>query len=51
MATDFNEMLVNTNPQLAVFDEFKTLQVNLGNRCNQNCKHCHVQAEPGGGRR
>ena len=48
MATDFNEMLVNTNPQLSLFDEFKTLQVNLGNRCNQNCKHCHVQAEPGG---
>lgn len=26
----------------------ETLQVNLGNRCNQNCRHCHVQAGPNG---
>jgi radical SAM/Cys-rich protein len=25
---------------------FKTLQVNLGYRCNQSCVHCHVNAGP-----
>lgn len=27
-----------------------TLQVNLGNLCNQRCIHCHVDAGPDGGR-
>ncbi len=26
--------------------EIQTLQVNLGLRCNQRCKHCHVSASP-----
>jgi len=26
-----------------------TLQVNLGNLCNQSCRHCHVEASPLGG--
>ena len=26
--------------------EVNTLQVNLGWRCNQACKHCHLQAGP-----
>ena len=26
--------------------EVSTLQVNLGWRCNQACKHCHLQAGP-----
>lgn len=26
--------------------EVNTLQVNLGWRCNQSCKHCHLQAGP-----
>ena len=25
-----------------------TLQVNLGNLCNQSCKHCHIEASPEG---
>ena len=25
----------------------RTLQVNLGYRCNQSCSHCHVNAGPG----
>lgn len=25
-----------------------TVQINLGNRCNQSCKHCHIQASPTG---
>ena len=28
--------------------ELTTLQVNMGNLCNQNCRHCHVDASPGG---
>ncbi len=28
----------------------KTVQVNLGNRCNQSCSHCHIGASPKGTR-
>lgn len=48
MITDFRKELENTNPQLLWFDELETLQVNLGNRCNQSCAHCHVKAGPNG---
>ncbi len=27
-------------------DSLQTLQVNLGRRCNQACRHCHVDAAP-----
>ena len=30
--------------------EISTLQVNLGNLCNQNCRHCHIEASPQGGK-
>lgn len=30
--------------------ELTTLQVNMGNLCNQNCIHCHVGASPSGTR-
>src|ERR1700676_2382788 len=26
--------------------QLETLQVNLGYRCNQTCRHCHVNAGP-----
>jgi len=29
-----------------VRDELQTLQINLGYRCNLQCKHCHVNASP-----
>lgn len=29
-------------------DKLNTLQINLGNLCNQNCAHCHVGASPNG---
>jgi len=32
-------------PALARSD-LKTLQINLGYRCNQQCQHCHVNASP-----
>ncbi len=28
--------------------KIKALQVNLGNVCNQHCKHCHIRANPAG---
>ena len=28
--------------------ELTTLQINMGNVCNQNCAHCHVGASPEG---
>lgn len=48
MYTDFREALTNTDPRFLRFDQLQTLQVNLGNRCNQSCAHCHVQAGPRG---
>ena len=27
-----------------------TVQINLGNRCNQSCAHCHIGASPNGSR-
>src|SRR3989338_311255 len=29
-------------------DKLTTLQVNMGNLCNQNCLHCHMDASPQG---
>ena len=38
----------NLNPKLLCFNKLETLQVNMGNVCNQHCKHCHVGASPTG---
>ena len=48
MIADFKEALISIDPCLPQFEELRTLQVNLGNRCNQSCSHCHVQAGPDG---
>jgi len=48
MLADFKKTITDVNPRLLRFDELQTLQVNLGNRCNQSCAHCHVQAGPAG---
>ena len=48
MTTDFKQALIDIDPQLLRFDKLQTLQVNLGNRCNQSCAHCHMQAGPAG---
>ncbi|MGR3304318.1 MAG: arsenosugar biosynthesis radical SAM (seleno)protein ArsS [Candidatus Scalindua sp.] len=29
-------------------EELTTLQVNMGNLCNQSCRHCHIEASPNG---
>ncbi len=48
MITDFKKELKNIDTKLLRFDQLQILQVNLGNRCNQHCVHCHVQAGPNG---
>ncbi|MFC1794567.1 arsenosugar biosynthesis radical SAM (seleno)protein ArsS [Planctomycetota bacterium] len=45
---DFENTIANIDRQLLQFKGLQTLQVNLGNRCNQSCTHCHVQAGPDG---
>jgi len=45
---DFEKTITNIDSQLLQFKGLQTLQVNLGNRCNQSCTHCHVQAGPDG---
>ena len=45
---DFEKTIANVDSQLLQFKGLQTLQVNLGNRCNQSCTHCHVQAGPDG---
>jgi radical SAM/Cys-rich protein len=30
--------------------EIETVQINLGNRCNQTCYHCHMEGSPSGKR-
>jgi radical SAM/Cys-rich protein len=48
MIADFRKELESIDPHLLSLDRLETLQVNLGDRCNQSCAHCHVQAGPDG---
>lgn len=47
---DFRRMVETVDPSCARFDTLRTLQLNLGNRCNLACIHCHVAASPEGTR-
>jgi radical SAM/Cys-rich protein len=44
----FEQKIKETGFGLLKLDNLQTLQVNLGNRCNQSCAHCHVEAGPNG---
>ncbi len=44
MVASFQERLQAVNPEYETFERLQTLQVNLGNLCNLNCSHCHVEA-------
>jgi radical SAM/Cys-rich protein len=46
--TDFKSTVLAVDRSFARRLELKALQVNLGNRCNQQCAHCHVDANPRG---
>ena len=48
MVAAFKERLKEVNPHFITFDTLKTLQVNLGDLCNLNCCHCHVNASARG---
>ena len=48
MTEQFKKTIENIDPKLLCLKELGTLQVNLGNLCNQSCSHCHVQASPKG---
>jgi radical SAM/Cys-rich protein len=47
---DFRRRVEHVDPSCACFDALRTLQLNLGNRCNLACAHCHVAASPVGDR-
>jgi len=48
MTHRFDREVAQIDPGLLQLDRLETLQVNLGNVCNQRCRHCHVQAGPDG---
>lgn len=48
MVPDFDAALKTIDHQPPGLNNLQTLQINLGNRCNQSCAHCHVQAGPTG---
>jgi radical SAM/Cys-rich protein len=48
MVPCFEEKIRKINPDFLCFDKFITLQVNLGNICNQSCELCHLAAGPAG---
>jgi len=48
MTNDFASALKEAATELLSFNELKTLQVNIGDLCNLNCGHCHVNAGPHG---
>lgn len=43
---DSKPLLMNSDFPALRRSELHTLQLNLGYTCNQNCKHCHVNASP-----
>jgi len=43
----FDKAVAEETGELLRSDSIKTIQVNLGLRCNLSCRHCHLQAGPG----
>jgi len=46
MMNDFEEEIVGVTGSGLYSLEMGTLQVNVGLRCNQECRHCHLEASP-----
>ena len=44
--TEFHEVLAGHGLPRLARGPVRTLQVNVGKRCNQACHHCHVEAGP-----
>jgi radical SAM/Cys-rich protein len=45
--TPFEESLSHSGLAPLMARGISTIQVNLGKKCNQSCRHCHVNAGPG----
>lgn len=45
---NFKETIARTIPEPLCLQKLTILQVNLSNRCNQSCRHCHLNAGPTG---
>ena len=43
----FDEVLLSTHCEPLIHERTTTLQLNVGNKCNQDCAHCHVNGAPG----
>jgi len=43
---DFDKKIKEVTGGYLMSDRLDTIQVNVGLRCNQACRHCHVQAGP-----
>lgn len=48
MDLDFKQMVADVSCGVLQLGRLETVQVNLGNICNQRCSHCHVGAGPEG---
>ena len=46
LATSFEAAIATTSLGELRSTEVQTLQINVGRRCNQECRHCHVGAGP-----
>ena len=46
--SDFKTTVEKIDPALLRLDKLQTLQINVGNKCNLHCTHCHVNAGPDG---
>ncbi len=46
MINGFTTKLKEVDESFLKFEKLETLQINLGNKCNQSCRHCHVDAGP-----
>jgi len=45
---DFDRKVGKQDEHVLFFNKLETLQVNVGNKCNQVCRHCHLMAGPYG---
>jgi len=48
MSCAFAELISGFDPTYLTFERLQTLQVNMGDLCNQRCEHCHLEAGPDG---
>jgi len=44
--TKFDDLVIALEGQCLRGQEINTIQVNVGLRCNQSCRHCHLECSP-----